>query len=213
MPFRGYDGLKDTVANFLARDDLEAEIEDFIWIAETDIQRNIHFRFRDTSVTGKTVENQPYIDLPRDYAEGGFLSWTDNQALPAIEITSMSVTQRKLQHPFSNRRSAGDPSVGTVYGSKLYLGGLPGESDYEFFYKAGVDHLGGENQTNRILEEFPDCLLYGALLVSAPFLGADERIATWQVFYDNAKEETRMAEWRSRASSGPLRMRPDVQIR
>jgi hypothetical protein len=90
------------------------------------------------------------------------------------------------------------------------IGRAPGEVEYDLFYKAGVEHLGGEIQTNHILQEYPDCLLFGALTVASPYLGADERIGTWANMYDNAKEETRMAEWRGRSGHGVLRMRSDV---
>ena len=41
-------------------------------------------------------------------------------------------------------------------------------------------------QTNWLTEYAPQLLLYGALLEATPFLKNDERIATWQQFYDRA---------------------------
>lgn len=41
-------------------------------------------------------------------------------------------------------------------------------------------------QTNWLTEYAPQLLLYGALLEATPFLKNDERIATWQSYYDRA---------------------------
>ena len=41
-------------------------------------------------------------------------------------------------------------------------------------------------QTNWLTEYAPQLLLYGTLLEATPFLKNDERIATWQQYYDRA---------------------------
>ena len=46
--------------------------------------------------------------------------------------------------------------------------------------------LDDENQTNWLTALAPNLLLYGALLEATPFLKNDERIGTWQTFYDRA---------------------------
>lgn len=213
MAFSGYDSLKETVADWLARDDLEAQIEDFIWLAECDLQRQVKFRMLDKIALGTSVDGQNYLELPADYAEGGFLNWVSDRSLPSIEVVSYDITARHQKNPALTARTGGDTAVGTLHGNRIHIGQAPGEISYELFYKSGVQHLGGANQTNYILQQYPDCLLFGALTVAAPFLGADERIQTWVGFYDNAKEETRMAEWRGRSGHGVLRMRPDVCVR
>lgn len=44
--------------------------------------------------------------------------------------------------------------------------------------------LDDSTQTNWLTDQAPQVLLYGALLEATPFLKNDERIATWQAFYD-----------------------------
>jgi hypothetical protein len=44
--------------------------------------------------------------------------------------------------------------------------------------------LDQNNQTNFFTDYTPNMLLYGALLEASPFLKADERIQTWQGFWD-----------------------------
>ena len=88
-----------------------------------------------------------------------------------------------------------------------------GAGNYTLFYQAGVKHLSEDHPTNLILQEYPVAILYGSLLQSAPFLGADERIDTWVKFYQPAKESARQQEWRARTGHGPLEMRPDIWVR
>lgn len=62
------------------------------------------------------------------------------------------------------------------------------DADYtaEILYYELPQLLDDTVQTNWITEYIPQLLLYGTLLESAPFLKNDERIATWQAFYDRA---------------------------
>jgi hypothetical protein len=46
--------------------------------------------------------------------------------------------------------------------------------------------LDDTNQTNWFTEYAPNALLYATLLESAPFLKNDERIATWEGFYNRS---------------------------
>ena len=212
MAFTDYDDLCKTIAKWLARDDLAADIKDFVWLAEVDLQRSIKFRMQDEIASGETTTTEEYIELPADYAEGGFLRWTNDDTLPSIEVASYDVVDGIQKTP-SRDQTRGQPRVGFLHGSRLYIGRIPGSIEYDIFYKAGVQHLSSKVRTNLLLQQYPDCLLYGALVTSAPFLGADERIQTWMSFYENAKEETRMQEWRARSGHGTLRMRPEVAVR
>ena len=211
MAFTDYEALCDSIGNWLARDDLIEETKDWIWLTECDVQRTGKFRMRDEIAIGTTVNEQEWIDLPGDYSEGGLLRWTSDDNLPTVEVGSYDTVDKIQKDP--NRRNAGTQMrVGFLHGSRLYIGPRPGELDYELFYKAGVQHLGSKVKTNLLLQQYPDCLLYWSLVQSAPFLGADERVQIWAGFYDNAKEETRMQEWRARSGHGALRMRPDVKV-
>lgn len=57
---------------------------------------------------------------------------------------------------------------------------------FEALYWELPQLLDDTNTTNWLTEYAPQLLLYGALLEATPFLKNDERIATWQSFYDRA---------------------------
>lgn len=54
---------------------------------------------------------------------------------------------------------------------------------WEIIYYELPALLGPDNETNWLTDFAPNLLLYRTLLECAPFLGSDERIATWQGFY------------------------------
>jgi hypothetical protein len=64
------------------------------------------------------------------------------------------------------------------------------DTDYtaEILYYQLPPLLDDENQTNWLSAFAPNLLLYGALLEATPFLKNDDRIQTWQAFYDRAAQ-------------------------
>jgi len=204
MGISTYDGLMETIADFLARDDLDSQIATFVWLAECDIQRSI--RFVDNEKVLRGTADGEYIQLPEDYMEGKYLRITDVSGNPEIVMTSPAFVNR-LQAGTNNTSK---PRAAFIHGSRLYFGRDLGDGkDYELFYKAGIVHLGKSNQSNRILQMYPDCLLYGALATSAPYLGDDARMGTWLTLYGNAKNETMLSESRARTGPGLLTMKSD----
>jgi hypothetical protein len=57
---------------------------------------------------------------------------------------------------------------------------------FEVLYYELPPLLDDSIQTNWLTEYAPQLLLYGALLEATPFLKNDERIGTWQQYYDRA---------------------------
>ena len=60
------------------------------------------------------------------------------------------------------------------------------EYPFEVLYYELPALLDDSIQTNWLTEYAPQLLLYGTLLEATPFLKNDERIATWQQYYDRA---------------------------
>ena len=59
---------------------------------------------------------------------------------------------------------------------------------FEVLYYELPPLLDDEVQTNWLTEYAPQLLLYGTLLEATPFLKNDERIQTWQTYYDRAAQ-------------------------
>jgi hypothetical protein len=59
---------------------------------------------------------------------------------------------------------------------------------FEVLYYELPPLLSDDVQTNWLTEYAPQLLLYGTLLEATPFLKNDERIGTWQAYYDRAAQ-------------------------
>ena len=55
---------------------------------------------------------------------------------------------------------------------------------WEVLYYELPPLLGEDNETNWLTDFAPNLLLYRTLLECAPFLGSDDRVSTWQGFYN-----------------------------
>ena len=210
--FQDYDNLVQGVGDWLARDDLVGVVPDFIWLAECELQRDLPLRLNDSTATGAAIAGQEYIELPADYAEGFFLRW-DDDTLPPVTVSSFDVVVKLQKSSETQAGSGAYPRVGAFHNNRIFIGPKPGSQGYDLFYKSGTQHLGPDNQTNILLREYSDALLYGSLMHSAPYLGADERALVWGQMFERAKESARKQEWRARTGHGPLRMQPDIGVR
>lgn len=210
--FNDYKGLCAAIEDELARKDLKTPIKDKIYLIEMDIQTAVKLRMRDAIEPGTSVKGQEYIEVPEDFLEARFLQWTSDDTLPAIEVTSFHIVDRIQKDPVLAVDTV-RLRVGAIHGNRLYIGPVPGTVTYNFYYKAGVEHLSEKVRTNDLLQKYPGALFYGALLLMAPYIGNDDRIQTWGPFYERALKLLEQSEWRSRTGhGGGLRMRPDVQV-
>jgi hypothetical protein len=207
MPFDTYADLTQAVARWLARGDLEPDIPDFIRLTEVELARDLPIREQEKEFRGTMVAGQDYLELPDDCLWPRHLRIDTN---PAHGVNIVSVHDlTALQELYSGSEA----SVATTIGNRLHFapGGSAGGA-YTLFYHAGLPGLSEETPTNQVLRMAPDCYLYGALMHSAPFLGSDERIATWGALFKAAKDSFKRLEFRARTGGGPLRMRPDVKV-
>jgi hypothetical protein len=204
-----YSRLIAFIGNFLSRDDLADRIPDFIRLAEIDLQRDLELREGDKVQDNKsTVVGQDFIDLPEDLLEPRILRF-NSDPIRLVEITSMD-KWTSIRQTFS---AISKPMSATQVGQRLYLAPTPGEVvSYTLFYRARIMPLSANNQSNRVLKDAPDALIYGALVHAATYIGDDERIQMFGVMYSTFKESYKRLEWRSRTSGGPLRVRVDTGV-
>ena len=123
------------------------------------------------------------------------------------------MSYQTLQDARENLSDTGDTLFGTVGGTTLELAQIPTAADaYEMVYFAGIVPLAEGNQTNWLLTNHPDLLLYGSLIEAEAFIMNDERLPVWREFFDRAVHNARQQIWRNRTGGGPLRMRSDVVV-
>lgn len=177
MPLATYSDLKAEVASWLRRGDLAAEIPGFIALAEAQMNRRL--RVRPMAARLAVSFAAEYADLPADFLAERELTVTAGgaaQRLAYLAPEQMDVCTRTT--------SSGQPRFYGLYGGQLRLHPAPDRAYAgELVYLQAIPALSDANPSNWVLQSHPDAYLYGALAQSAPYLRADERLATWATLF------------------------------
>lgn len=193
-----YAGLLASVADWLNRSDLTAQIPDFVTLAETKLNRDLRLRVRQSEQPLSTVVASRFVALPAGFDEAITL-WI-NWASGREEITPVNAPE------LNTLTSQGRPYYWAVDGTNLAFE-RPADQAYSLTLRCQLNFsaAAGSAPALFILQNFPDLYLYGALLAAAPFLRDDTRIPTWNALFKEAKAEVKAHESRA-ASRGPMRV-------
>jgi hypothetical protein len=196
-----YSDLKTTVANYLGRSDLTAQIPSFIYLAETRLGRQLRTRQMLKTVTAHTTANDATVGLPNDFLEMRDLFVAGTPRAP-VSYMSPSAFSRNARAD-----EVGKPVFYTIRANELEFAPKP-DNNYtlQMLYYAKPDTLSDTNVSNVFLANAPDALLYGALLEAEPYLMNDARIQVWSNFYSGAVENLNVSDENSEYSGIPLSM-------
>jgi hypothetical protein len=209
MPFTTYEELLAAVEEWLVRPDLTDAIRDFVYLAEVRVQQDLNLVTFEKEATGSLVIDQDHIVLPTDLLQIRFFSIPGTD--PPRDVTIVSPVE--WEQVRANLSGSGKVAFGYTRTNRLYLAAVPTAADaYKLIYQAGITHLkdASPDNTNKLLTDYPNLLLYGALLEAEPFRGRDERTVLWAGMYADRLKEVKRIEWRNRAGGGRLRMVPDT---
>jgi hypothetical protein len=201
MAITNYEGLKATVANYLARTDLTAQIPDFIQLAEIRLRRELRLRQMLKSVTTSTVGGDSTVALPSDFLQLRDL-FVDTNPVRSLNFVSPSVFSRN-----GRVTESGLPVYYTIIGSEFKFAPAP-DTDYtlEMLYYASPEFLSVSNPSNNFLAICPDLLLYGSLAEAEPYLMNDARVQLWSAMYDRGVSSLTAADDQSEFSAVPMTM-------
>lgn len=192
MSITTYSELQASVASWLNRGDLSANITDFITLAEAQLSADVRGRLMDAKTTVVTVAGVNTVALPTDMLEMRRfgVAGTGYQALSYRSPDEMSAD-------FQNNYS-GQPAVFTVIGANAELSPIP-DAVYslELVYRQRIPALSVSAPTNWLLTNWPNAYLYAALLAAAPFIMNDARIPVWQALYKVAVDGINGIDWYS----------------
>lgn len=208
--FSSYDELQNVIAKWLNRlgdPELAERVPDFIFLAELRIEREIDWPQNELGVVGALEAGNSELALAQvapDFSWG--IQLTLLRDLPSnLELVSMfTLEQIRANQPL------GPPCAMALAGMTYQLAPTPDANySYRLRYMAGMPKLASLQQTTWLLAQGPDCLLYGALLASAPFLSDDSRVPLWEGFFRDAVRSLKRVAVRQRTGGGTLRVRPD----
>lgn len=175
-----YTGLQASIADWLARTDLTAQIPDFIALCEESL--NERLRLRSMQVNGYAfTAGAPLTPLPTDYLE---MQAVRHASAPFEDLTLVAESWAN-EHDYYQMYYNARPRYYLIEGDSFRVASLNGGTwNLTMDYYAKLDLA--TDGTNPVFVKYPSTYLFGSLLASVPFIGDDSRGTMWQSGYENA---------------------------
>lgn len=200
MAITTYSELKSSIADFLNRSDLTSVIETFVDLAEAQISRDVRHWRQEVRVT--TTLNERFENVPSDWLLTKNMYLDDGAS---IEYASVAEIARQR---VASGDEAGKPRLYSINSGQFEFFPQPDDPyDLTMVYVARIPELVDDDDTNWLLTYYPDVLLYGSLMQSAPYLKEDERVGVWAQLYSAAVANLNNDSNTAAYSGGPLVMR------
>lgn len=194
-----YSELQTTIANYLGRTDLTAQIVDFISLAENRMSRDLRTRDMLKYSEATMTPSGDRLSLPNDFLELRDLH-VDTDPVTPMQYLSPSVFFKQ-----GRTKQEGVPTRYTILASDFKLAPIPDEAYTAIMlYYAKPNPLSSLNPTNVFLSKYPDAILYASLSEAEPYLMNDARIQTWAALYDRAIENIQTSDDKGEYSGVPL---------
>lgn len=174
MALGTFSELQTAVASFLHRDDLTTEIQDFIRLAEADLQVRARLSQWETSATVSMTAGVGL--LPSDFVKATSVTYG------AENYTLMFLPQIQFDGAAS-AGEAGSPIWYTVRGANL-LAYPTFDGDVTLAYTAQFTPLSDSATSNSLLSMFPDVYLQGVLTQACVWTRDTEGLATHGALFE-----------------------------
>jgi hypothetical protein len=207
MGLASYAELKASVARRLGRagdSDLEAELDDYVDLAEARFQRELRLRAQEQRATATL--SGAYLDLPTDFLELRNIQ-LNSDPVRSLECVSPEIIDRSYPQTSTAR-----PQVYAIIGSALQFAPPPDQGyEVEIDYWKRFDALSDGTTTNWLLTQAPDVYLFATLAEAAQATGDS---ALWQEYEARlaaALDKLKVFDRRASYSGATLRVRPRPQ--
>ena len=188
MALDTYANLLITIADWLNKTSLTAQIPDFVTLAEARLRRELKDWLRTTLLaTNVTADYQ----LPATVQDVVGVSYNDGAAgahnFP-VDLISRTDYQTWMERDAGANTPAGQlayPDLDVSTGITTLRFWPPATvtgpiANLKISVAGYLPALSNSNPTNALLRDAPDLYLFGALAESAPYLQHDERLAVWE---------------------------------
>lgn len=193
MALTNYGELKTSVADWLARSDLETRIPDFISLFEAHARREYGGKVLAAKAALTTTPNVATLNItqnPRSIVYLGHDNGDDIRQGSPQEITRM-VPQTSRPYLWTWDTN----SVMRLYPTP------DAEYTLTLFYSQNLTGLSVDAESNYLLTNYPDIYLYGTLLQARQFL-QDEALQVYEQKFAMLEESLKKALSRAENSSG-----------
>ncbi len=173
--------LKAEIATYLYdRSDLTANIPNFIDMAQKRLFRVLECPENEAEATDTLLSNS--YSRPANYKSLRYIMVNDQ---PLTKISDIDLRMR-----LKNRPAGGEPDSFSRINSVFIFHPPPDDTytiDLYYYADLSVD-VTSDVATNDVLEAYPDLYLWGSLMMAAPYLNEDDRIATWSGLYEQTMQ-------------------------
>lgn len=174
MAITNYSELKQGIADWLNRADLDEKIPDFITLAEATLNSVIRSSHMVGSATVSTVASTRTAAVPSDFLEPLYLQAGDTSPLEQVNPQQLIMLRR------SRLRTSGTPRFYAIIGRNFEFVPTPsGVTSLSLVYYQKITALSTGAPTNWLLTNYPDVYLYSSLLHATPYLNDDARIGVF----------------------------------
>lgn len=198
-----YATLSTAVGDYLNNGSLTTFVPNFIQNAENTLYKKLRIRAMENALSVTTSAGVAAVPTSPVFQELKYAYVNQSPVVPLSRVPSEQIFQM-----FPNRTIAKTPSLIAVDATNFIFGPYPTDGlTIKGVYYGRLTALGAGNTTNWFTTYAPDLLLYGALIEASPFLLGDERIATWNAFYQRAYDAVSSEDKRQQQSGGKLSTR------
>lgn len=218
MAIDTYAKLQSEILDTLNRTDLVANVTEYtpgtiegavqraIAKAEKRIVRRIRTKAFESSSTFSTVAGTEYVSVPSDFNSAKTFKIEQN---PNVVLQQKDLTTLYNDYPST---ATGQPNSFSAYGTSFYLRPIP-DAVYslKLYYYNVPTPLSDSNPSNAILVNYPDLLLYGALIELTAHIEDDARIQLWKGAFDEGIKDVTDDNTLNRWSGVPIRSAVDIR--
>lgn len=210
VPFDNYTDLIAAIQDTLNRADLADAIPAFIDLTEGEVNADDRFRVLPSLVRATATltpaasgTNEYFIPTPADYIS--MLSFRILEVPPTARVDML--TSAQMDEMRQILPTTDTPKFMSVVGGEMELLPQP-DTTYtaQMIYYAEVPPL-ATNNTNWLLQKYPNVYYYGALMQAAPYLRDDPRLQVWGALYEKLAERIHTSNDRGQFSGAPMRQR------
>jgi len=180
MALANFTDLKAAIASWLHRSDLTAQIPDFIALAESRLNRRLSLLQQETEATLTATVSSRLMTRPADMGNPLALWLTTYQ--PRTSMTFVTPQQLPVTD-FS-----GQSDYWTVTDTAIEVEN-PADLAYTYTLRYVALYDLASTSTNRLLTEYPDAYLFGALSEAAPYIRDANSVRLWAQKFELAIRE------------------------
>jgi hypothetical protein len=190
-----YDSLIEDIQNYIERGTSEDtivynQLPRLINLAERRLGRELKTLTFQTTVTTTLTSGVAVLQKPTNWKATVSINVAQSVGSNTrIPVFSRSYEYLRVYWP--NDASTSIPEIYADYGPEHWIFAPTPNANLpiEISFYASPEFLSEENQTNLITEQYPQLLLYGTLMETAPFLKDDQRLQVWTTMYGQAMQD------------------------